>query len=154
MACRHGYKASAYIKSSSDFVLWTEPQVTRSMSGMANTMLTTARPSLRSAIAGNVRALMGRYQVKQTDLAHAMGITQPSLSAKLNAETAWRDQDLEKIAEFFNVPPGDLMKPCFPDTGASTCIDEQLDLGFPSEALVRVPAGLPVTRGSVAVRAA
>lgn len=42
-------------------------------------------PSLRAAI---VKELSGSYHMKQTDIAHALGITQASVSQYLNVERA------------------------------------------------------------------
>src|SRR5690349_525273 len=107
------------------------------VSRMANTMR-TANPALRATIAGNVRAMMGRYQVTQQTLAGYMGIRRPSLSAKLNAQMDWKSDELQAIAEFFNIAAGDLMKPCSYDVGASTCMFDQVELPF-GEGLIVPP---------------
>lgn len=88
---------------------------------------------LRSLIAGNILALMGRHRVSQRRLGEVLGLTQPPLSKRLAGKVAFDMDEIEAIAAFFDVPVTDL----FDDTPTLrgrhfTWIDafpEQLSLG-------------------------
>lgn len=66
-------------------------------------------PVMRSAIAEEVRALMGRRRVTQEKLAAAIGMSQPSLSKRLFGVVPWTIDDLEAIADYFGVKITDLL---------------------------------------------
>lgn len=52
----------------------------------------------------NIRAEMARRGVTQADLAAALGITQPGVSARLHGRTDWRLKELSVVAETLGVP--------------------------------------------------
>ena len=65
--------------------------------------------SLTDVVSGEIRALMGRHAVTQTDLAKWLGIAQPSVSARLDGKTRWNLPEIERVAEGFAVHPAVLM---------------------------------------------
>ena len=67
-----------------------------------------SRP-LVAIVSNEVRALLGRYDVSQTELAKWLGITQPAVSARLRSATEWKVAEIERIAEGFSVHPAVLM---------------------------------------------
>ena len=62
----------------------------------------------REAIAGNVRALLGRHRTSQTAIAKHLGTTQQSLSRRLVGAVAFDTDELSAIAAYFDVPITDL----------------------------------------------
>lgn len=58
-----------------------------------------------------VRMLMAAQRLKQSDLAAALGISQPSVSAKLAGRARWSVDDLDKLASTFGVALADLVSP-------------------------------------------
>lgn len=70
---------------------------------------------LRFVVAGNIRSLMGRNRVSQTQLALVVGCSQPTLSKRLDGHTPAFDLDeLERIAFHFDVTIEDLCRSsCF-----------------------------------------
>lgn len=58
-----------------------------------------------------VRMFMAARKLKQSDLAEALGITQPSVSAKLHGRARWSVDDLDRLAERFEVNAADLLVP-------------------------------------------
>lgn len=64
---------------------------------------------LVAIVSNEVRALLGRYDVSQTELAHWLGLTQPAVSARLRSATEWKVAEIERIAEGFNIHPAVLM---------------------------------------------
>ncbi len=67
-----------------------------------------SRP-LVAIVSNEVRALLGRYDVSQTELAKWLGLTQPAVSARLRSATEWKVAEIERIAEGFSVHPAVLM---------------------------------------------
>ena len=65
----------------------------------------------RNAVSAEIRALMGRHRVTQTELAHWLGIGQSSLSERLNGRVPWDIDDLNGIAERFGVEVATLFAP-------------------------------------------
>lgn len=51
-----------------------------------------------------IRAEMARAGVTQTDLAVALGITQPAVSSRLKGRIDWRLRELNTVADFLNIP--------------------------------------------------
>lgn len=47
---------------------------------------------------------MARAGVTQTDLAVALGITQPAVSSRLKGRIDWRLRELNTVADFLGVP--------------------------------------------------
>ncbi len=58
----------------------------------------------RNAVASEVRALMGRFQVSQTALSQAIGIAQSGLSRRLRGDVPFDVDDIYTIAAYFDVP--------------------------------------------------
>lgn len=56
---------------------------------------------LRGVVAGNVLSLMGRNRISQAKLAAALGMSQPSLSKRINGSKSWELDELEKVAAYF-----------------------------------------------------
>ncbi len=108
----------------------------------------------RAAVSAEIRALMGRYRVTQTQLAQVLGMSQSSLSARLSGSVPWDVDDLDKIAEHFKVEVIALFGSEFPlrrkwatlsDSGLSIVPDHDLTLfddpfvELPRTALTLVP---------------
>ena len=64
---------------------------------------------LTEVVSGEVRALMGRYGVNQTQLADWLGVNQTAVSARLRGVTEWKVAEIDRIAEGFAVHPAELM---------------------------------------------
>lgn len=58
--------------------------------------------TIGNSISSEILALMGRHRTSQTDLAAALGWTQPYLSRRINGHTPWSIDDLEAIAQHFD----------------------------------------------------
>lgn len=65
--------------------------------------------TLTAQVSEEVRALLGRYDVSQTELGEWLGITQPAVSARLRGLTEWKVREIELIAEAFAIHPAALM---------------------------------------------
>lgn len=65
--------------------------------------------TLDQRISQEVRALMGRYNVSQMQLAQWLGLNQTAVSARLRGTTDWKARDIERVAEGFAVHPAQLM---------------------------------------------
>lgn len=72
--------------------------------------------TLRETVAGEVRARMARKRVRQVDLAEVLGMSQPSLSQRLTGRYPFTVDELDRLAQFFDVEPADLIRgtPWFP----------------------------------------
>ncbi len=70
---------------------------------------TLARIHLREMIAEEIRALMARRRVTGARLGLAIGKSDMYVSRRVRGETAFDVDDLEAIAEFFDVSVVDLM---------------------------------------------
>ena len=64
---------------------------------------------LSEVVSGEVRALMGRFSVTQTELAEWLDLKQSAVSARLNGTTRWSLPEIEQVAEAFDVHPAVLM---------------------------------------------
>lgn len=87
----------------------------------------------RQAIAGNVRATLGRKKSSQTALAKVLGMSQAAVSRRLNAELAFDTDELLAICEHYRVPLSDLLEGITADDDGSPRIhgpqgSVQLDL--------------------------
>jgi transcriptional regulator with XRE-family HTH domain len=60
-------------------------------------------------VAAEVRAVMARQRRSQTDLASALGWSQPFLSRRLTGETAFNTDEIEQLAEILGVPISQLV---------------------------------------------
>jgi transcriptional regulator with XRE-family HTH domain len=77
----------------------------------------------RRAVADEVASLMGRRRTKQTQLANATGMGQSYLSRRLAGLQPFTVDDLDAIAEFFDVPLSALIPPKVGSAGAnSECV--------------------------------
>lgn len=65
--------------------------------------------SLVQRVALEVRVLLTRRQLRGADLAAALDVSPASVSAKINGRTPFSLEDLERIAEWLNVPVTDLL---------------------------------------------
>jgi len=65
--------------------------------------------SLREHVAEELRALLGRRKMSATQLARHMGVSQAYIWRRLNGETAFDLDDLEKIASILAVDVLDLL---------------------------------------------
>lgn len=65
--------------------------------------------TLDERIGQEVRALMGRYNVSQIQLAAWLGVTQSSVSSRLRGTTDWKARDIERVAAGFAIHPAQLM---------------------------------------------
>lgn len=66
--------------------------------------------SLTMVVARNVRSLMAQRGVSQTQLAHAMGLSQTAVSKRLRGVTPFDTRDLQTISESFQVSPSALLE--------------------------------------------
>lgn len=64
--------------------------------------------ALRSQVAEEVRALMGRRRISGVKLAKALGRSQPYVWRRLSGETAFDVDDLQALARILNVSVVDL----------------------------------------------
>jgi len=62
----------------------------------------------RAAVARRILGLMGENRVHQTELATVLGMSQPTLSRRLDAKKAFDVDELDAIAAYFDVPVTDL----------------------------------------------
>lgn len=60
--------------------------------------------SLVQLVAATIRSQMAFQQKQQTDLGEYLGVKQPTISRKLAGKTQFRIDELQKIAEFLDVP--------------------------------------------------
>lgn len=63
----------------------------------------------QESVTANIRALMGRHRVTQTQLAGALGISLPGMSDRLSNKTNLTIREAIRIAEFFDVPLAELV---------------------------------------------
>ena len=64
---------------------------------------------LNDKVAAEVRAALGRFQIKQSDLAAVLGVTQTQVSRRLRGDVPFTLRDVEVIAEWFSTSPAVLM---------------------------------------------
>lgn len=85
---------------------------------------------LTRRVSSEVRALCGRHEISQTQLAAWLGLTQPAISARLRGVTEWKVAEIDRIAHGFAVHPASLMGGYAtgptPDGGASLPISAVL----------------------------
>ena len=80
---------------------------------MRPTLLRTTPVSaevLRNIVAGNVRALWGRSRLNITDLARLLGCCQATASSRYHGRSAWRVDELEKVARLGAINVADLFE--------------------------------------------
>lgn len=64
---------------------------------------------LNDKVAAEVRAALGRFQLKQLDLAAVLGVTQTQVSRRLRGEVPFTLRDVDAIAEWFSTSPAVLL---------------------------------------------
>lgn len=85
---------------------------------------------------------MAVRRMTQAQLAAALGVTQPAVSARLRGRTRWSVDDLDKLSELFGMRVADLVEPpldAFAGTGTS---------GGPTAERVTRHEHVPAQRGS------
>lgn len=73
-------------------------------------------PQINEAVAGEVRAWMGRRRVTQTQLAAGLHLSQAAVSRRLHGEISFNVEELAVVAEMLGVTVIDLLRaasPCF-----------------------------------------
>lgn len=68
-------------------------------------------PSLDMVIAENIKRQLIKHSKKQTELAEAMGICKQTVTKILNCSRHVNAKELHVIANFFNVPMEEFVKP-------------------------------------------
>lgn len=58
----------------------------------------------RSVVAGEVKALMGRHSVSKAELGKILGLTYPPLKKRLDGNQSFTVDELDRIADHFDVP--------------------------------------------------
>lgn len=58
-----------------------------------------------TTVSANVRVYMALRGEAHDDLAAALGVSRPAVSARLNGRTAWSLDDLDKLAQHYGVTP-------------------------------------------------
>ena len=61
--------------------------------------------SLQDIVTRNMKVAMTLRNVKQKDLANALGVDRSSISQKMTRRVAWSLEDIEKASDFFHVKP-------------------------------------------------
>lgn len=61
------------------------------------------------SVADNVRLAMRHKRKTQSDLAEVLGFTRQAVSRRLTGQTDFSVTELQKLAEFLDVPPADLL---------------------------------------------
>lgn len=79
--------------------------------------------SILRHIAANVRRLLAEKDLSQTDLAGAVGVTEPVVSRWLNAKSQIELKHIDKIADYLGVSYEDLVRP--PDLSLKTGISNR-----------------------------
>ena len=64
---------------------------------------------LNNKVAAEVRAALARFQLKQSDLAVVLGITQTQVSRRLRGEVPFTLRDVEVVAEWLSTSPAVLL---------------------------------------------
>lgn len=64
----------------------------------------TPEQSADDAVSGKIRAAMARKRIRQADVAEALGLTQVSVSDRLNGRREWRLSELRAVARLLGVP--------------------------------------------------
>lgn len=82
------------------------------------TYVNTSTFTMRLAVAAEVRAAMGRQNVRARDLSAAIGISQGALSERLNGKRAFNVDQLARIADVLDVDLIDFFRIEMPAVGA------------------------------------
>ena len=65
----------------------------------------TSQTALSDQVAAEVRALMGRFDLLQADIAEALGVTQTQVSRRLRGHTPFTLSDVQLLADYFQTTP-------------------------------------------------
>lgn len=84
-----------------------------------NTPLLSPPVTMREAIAAEIRAQMGRRNIRQRHLADALGRHQQWLSRRLNGEVTFSIDDLEAICLVLNISVRELVVGIDPEPAVS-----------------------------------
>lgn len=76
----------------------------------------------RSAIGANVVRLLRERGLSQAALAAKLGVTQPAVSQKLRGTRPTTALEVEAIAEFLDVDPGELFRQLGDETPTETAV--------------------------------
>lgn len=66
---------------------------------------------LRDVVARNVRMYAGILNLSRTDVARFLNVSSATVSRKWNGKIEWSYDDLDRLAELFEVTPADLVTP-------------------------------------------
>ena len=75
------------------------------------TVTTGTRTPATVRVASEVRAWRGRLQISQKTLSERLGLSQASMSARLNGKAAFTLDELDTLAEMFGIEVTDLFGP-------------------------------------------
>ena len=65
----------------------------------------TTQTALSDQVAAEVRALMGRFDLLQADIAEVLGVTQTQVSRRLRGHTPFTLSDVQLLADYFQTTP-------------------------------------------------
>jgi DNA-binding Xre family transcriptional regulator len=66
-------------------------------------------PTLNEIAAAEVRAMMGRRNVRGVDLVPVLGLSQPQVAARVRGSLEWRLHELDVLAEFLGCEATDFL---------------------------------------------
>ncbi len=66
--------------------------------------------SLSQSVAAEVRAEMARQSKTQADLGRVLGVVQPAISLRLRGKRPFKLDELERLADYFDVPLSSLIR--------------------------------------------
>ncbi|MDO5534767.1 MAG: helix-turn-helix domain-containing protein, partial [Propionibacteriaceae bacterium] len=79
------------------------------MLGVMTAEHTAPQPSLNTRVGMEIRALMGRYGITQTQLADVLGVNQGQVSKRLRSVIPFTLPEIELIASFFRISAAQLL---------------------------------------------
>ena len=68
-------------------------------------------PHSSATVSQVVRVFMALRRESHDDVAQALGITRPAVSARMNGRTAWQLGDLDLLAQHYGVPADTFLRP-------------------------------------------
>ena len=71
----------------------------------------SSTPTLRTAVAGELRAEMARQRKTGVDLAHVLNCSQQSASRRMTGATPLTLDDIAAISDWLGIPPSSLISP-------------------------------------------
>lgn len=63
-----------------------------------------SNPTYTTRVADSVRAELARRKITQTELAEALGMTQPAVSRRMSGAVPFDTEELGRIADLLGVP--------------------------------------------------